>query len=410
MPSAATGQIFGPRIEAVPARALPPSLSTPIETRPVDPSQFRIPKSGPYRLDAGDVLGVFVDGVLGDLDSAPPVTYPEPENNLPPAMGFPTPVREDGTISLPLIEPIDVRGRSIIEAEELVTRAYRDPANPIIGDRSRVIVTHLRKRTVGVTVLRGDNSQASRAANRAGNTRAVSDRSDRSSRAQRLDLPAGDNDLLNALALTGGLPGVNAKADVKVYRGNRAIAGAANGQPQTTHAFPRSTGSSSRLGSRSGSPTVTQVPTRTTAGYRPHVDPNDARLNDGDIIVIESRETDFYYTGGLLGGGQFLLPRDYSLDVVQAVALAGGTNATAGRTGSGLSRLPASDLLVLRQRPGNRQIPIRVDLNAALNDPRQRIRVMPGDTLILRYSPRDNATNLGIGVLDIYGTRQLFGR
>ena len=43
-------------------------------------------------------------------------------------------------------------------------------------------------------------------------------------------------------------------------------------------------------------------------------------LQSGDILKIESRETELYYTGGLLPVGEFVLPRDYDLDVIEAVA------------------------------------------------------------------------------------------
>ena len=62
-------------------------------------------------------------------------------------------------------------------------------------------------------------------------------------------------------------------------------------------------------------------------------------LNDGDIVYIESRETEVFYTGGLLQGGEFPLPRDYDLDVLGAMAIAGqgayGSAAGGGGGGGG---------------------------------------------------------------------------
>ena len=49
---------------------------------------------------------------------------------------------------------------------------------------------------------------------------------------------------------------------------------------------------------------------------------NDVLLEDGDIILVESREQDHFFTGGLLGGGQYALPRNQDLDVLDAVLLA----------------------------------------------------------------------------------------
>ena len=45
-----------------------------------------------------------------------------------------------------------------------------------------------------------------------------------------------------------------------------------------------------------------------------------------------------------------------------------------------------SALTVIRRTPNGGQIPISVDLNRALQDPRERILVQPGDVLILQES------------------------
>ena len=55
---------------------------------------------------------------------------------------------------------------------------------------------------------------------------------------------------------------------------------------------------------------------------RTPVDDGAILLHDGDIVFIESRETEVFYTGGLLGGNQFALPRDYDIDVVRAICAA----------------------------------------------------------------------------------------
>ena len=66
----------------------------------------------------------------------------------------------------------------------------------------------------------------------------------------------------------------------------------------------------------------------------PNFRPEDIGLRDGDIVYVDTRETDVYYTGGLLGGGEFNIPRDYDLDVLAAVSLARtGVVGSAARTG-----------------------------------------------------------------------------
>ena len=141
--------------------------------------------------------------------------------------------------------------------------------------------------------------------------------------------------------------------------------------------------------------------------------PEDIVLRDGDIVYVDTRETDVYYTGGLLGGGELPLPRDYDLDVLAAVSISGQGIAGSSRTGGGLGgasvaqSLP-TELIVLRRLPGDRQLNIRVDLNEAINDPRQRILVKAGDTLVLRFKPQEELINFATATFFTFGVRQLF--
>ena len=433
----ANAQILSPRIPSVPASQLPRSYSQRTQTSPVNAALLRNRPSKKYFLDADDVLGIFIEGILGAIDEMPPVQLPDPNSDLPPSIGYPVTVRDDGTISLPLVEPIAVRGLTIIQVEELIKSRYLDPNRPILKPENRILVSLMRKRTVSVYVIRGDESQsASLSRQRSG---VVNQRSDQSRRSSRLQLPAGDNDLLNALSQTGGLPGVNARSDVKIYRANRPSNGPGGRyQPNGNYGrgfseFPRtSAGGSSYartsadqygytnrsnryarpLNYSTNGTNITSVPTRRRAGENFRIGPADARLDDGDVVVIEPRDTEVYYTGGLLGGGEFPLPRDRGIDVLEAIAAAGqSVGATAGQNAfSVIPQRTPTELLILRQRPGQGQLTIRVDVNRALTDPSQRIQVRAGDLLILRHSRREQIQNAGIGVFNAYGVRQFFGR
>ena len=46
---------------------------------------------------------------------------------------------------------------------------------------------------------------------------------------------------------------------------------------------------------------------------------SDIILNEGDTVYIEARDTEVYYTAGLMGGAQIPLPRDYDLRVIEAI-------------------------------------------------------------------------------------------
>eukprot|EP00913_Durusdinium_trenchii_P028315 g26543.t1 len=66
---------------------------------------------------------------------------------------------------------------------------------------------------------------------------------------------------------------------------------------------------------------VVRIPLRLIPGEMPAITEEDITLYDGDVVLIESRESDVFFTGGLLGGGRFTLPRDQDLDVLQALAI-----------------------------------------------------------------------------------------
>lgn len=400
-------------IQSIPAERVPPQfLAEPQANKTnIDPARLSQPVPKNYLLDENDVLGVFVEGVLGEFDSAPPVIE-NPGNDLPPAIGFPIPVRQDGTLSMPLVDPVPVRGLTIQQAEQMVSRAYRGGPDPILKE-GRIIVTLLRKRTYRVFVIRQDNSQSAQGQNfqSRGQAGIINNRSDESSRGMVLQMPAYQNDVLNALTQTGGLPGLNAKSEIRILRGDRAQI--AQRDREVREFYRTNSPDQFPYGVIPTVPDETntiKIETRLRPGQIPSFQPEDIILRDGDILFIDSRDTEVYYTGGLLGGGERLLPRDYDLDVLAAVSLAGVSVGTqqGGIAGNGNTRVPPTELIVLRRLPASRQIAIRVDLNEAINDPRSRLLVVPGDTLILRFKPQEELANFAISTFFTFGVRELF--
>ena len=134
--------------------------------------------------------------------------------------------------------------------------------------------------------------------------------------------------------------------------------------------------------------------------------PEDIILQDGDVVFVESRDAEVFYTGGLLRGGQFPLPRDYDLDVLGAIAMAGGSiSAAAGGTATGLnssvgSIIPPSRITIVRQYQGQ-QIAIRTSTQDALTDVRERILIQPNDLVMLEYTPGEMLMNLLISNLNV---------
>jgi len=407
--------LFSP-IESIPASRVPAQfLAEPQANKvPIDVARLRQNSPEFYTLDADDVLGVFIEGVLGNLEEAPPVQFPGPDSDLPPAIGYPVPVREDGTMALPSIKPIPVRGLTLQQAEALIVRAYRGGPEPILQPGGRIIVTLFRERTHRVFVVRQDNSLSSRGQQFQGQGQrlGVTDRSDQSSRGFVLQLPAYKNDVLNALSQTGGLPGVNAKAEIRILRGNRLDIARRDQQlnefyrTNSPNSFPY--GVVPRIEDATNS---IRIPLRLNPGETPNFREQDIILRDGDIVYVDTRETDVYYTGGLLAGGEFPLPRDYDLDVLAAVSLAGngvGASQQTGLLGGAAQNVPPTELIILRQIAADNQLAIRVDLNQTINDRRSRLLVKPGDTLILRYKPQEEIINFISNVFFTFGVRELF--
>ena len=215
--------LTNPVANGVPARLLPDELLADskegFETIPL--TLLRKPPLGEYKLAAGDTLGIFIEGVLGDEETPPPVNIPDaPE--LPLSIGYPYPVGYDGTLSLPFIDPVNVAGMTIDEAEDAVVDAYRK-AEILRPEDRRILVTLMRPRYIRVLVIRDDSQQRQVSLQTEsllglGTTRTqIGGR--REGLGLALDLTAYENDVLTALTRTGGLPGLESTQEVIIQRG-----------------------------------------------------------------------------------------------------------------------------------------------------------------------------------------------
>jgi hypothetical protein len=75
--------------------------------------------------------------------------------------------------------------------------------------------------------------------------------------------------------------------------------------------------------------------------------------------------------------------------------------------GINVGQVPPGMLYILRKTPCNGQIAIEVDLAKAINDPRSRPLVQPGDTLILQHKCEEELLNFGLGTFFTFGIQQL---
>ncbi len=391
-------------IPAIPAHRVPDEFLGRSRENMQEISISRLRQSKPlaYQLAPGDVLGIYIEHVLGDPENAPPVHFPE-SGDQPPAIGFPIPVREDGTLALPLVPPIPVEGLTLEQATEKIRRKYTIESKILKPGQDRVIVTLMKRRQFRVLVIREE----------AGGQENILKRGS----GEIVDLDAYENDVLHALNETGGLPGLDAKNEILIIRGGSSSGADYDRFVAAVKSCKKPCQCPPIVGD---SPDITRIPIRFYPEDVPDFDEKDIILQTGDIVYIQSRDQERFYTGGTLGGGEHLIPRDYDIDVLKAVSIAGGS---VGGGSSGIQSLGGrgrggfggvgnsggggrggiigpSRLIVLRKNECGDEIPIKVDMNRALVDPSHRILVMPGDTLIMQYTLKEEILNVALSIFN----------
>ena len=358
------------------------------------------PKDG-HRVGAGDVLGVYVAGVLpAKVDDQAiihsPVNtlggyYPPYGRILTPGTGVPVDVLSKGSIRLPLVGRLDLSEQTLDGAADTIRLAY-EKAGVIQKERERVLVTLLRPRVQRVVVMREDAQAPVPQL-----IPKIAVPYSKIGRGEVIDLPAYENDVLHALASSGGLPGIDAFSEVWIFRSrNAGSTDAAEIQRELKDA-----GSAEALAEKweQSERQVVRIPLRVFPDEPLPFSEEDILLEDGDVVYLPPREIENFYTGGMLPGGKIPLPRDQETDILEAIALVSGstggpsTNTAIFRTGPG-NVIPPTQALVVRKLPSGQQIRIRVDLNRALHDPNERILIQPEDQVLLFYKPGEFYTNL----------------
>lgn len=532
-------------VRGVPASYLPDEFEGPKRSgkRTINPSLLVQTPPAEHRIAAGDVLSIYIPGVLGRREAEvrqfgvePPINQPYTSGD-PPTIGYPIAVRDDHTIALPQIPPINVYNKTLHEAELAIRRAYTQDFKILQPDEAMILVSLQRPRVHRVLVVRQETGNELADGGGAGGT--INLGVAKRGTARIVTLNAYENDVLHALATVegvDGLPGLDAENTIYIIRRrqnrpvplqpphqapasnqlmnpmNRSTSNAAAKSPfitadyrtaaqgsTTVHGPIREVGHSFSNASspsqpqlaqhaptlptygqptynapqdipsappiylnsnpspygyvqppmhalpptaqtmppqQSGpqlfspalpvppsmstenliypeneppqwstmlesfdptidNPNVVKIPIRLAPGEQPHITEDMITLNDGDIVFIESRETDVFYTGGLLGGGQYTLPREYDLGVLEAISIAEGRNASGGantRAIGGVSALnrdvsvSASRVIILRTLPTGQRITVEVDLHKAMKYQQENILVQPGDMLLLQYT------------------------
>jgi len=387
--------------QAIPASQVPPELLAPPRSAqtPIDFTLLQQVPSKEHILGPGDTVGVYVPNVFPP-EGQPPVDFPDtetpryPGQTITPRLGTPVFVDPQGRVQLPDLPPQQVAGLTVAQAQASIAKAYVD-AQILKPGRDHVLLALIKPRIYKVTVLRED-VEATESIRK--DTYVWAKRGS----AQVLEMPAYENDVLHALVASGGLPGTDAHAHLWLIRAPASKANDENSlpAPSLTQLLAE--------GVQAGPGHLICIPLRGYPGEPLPFGPEDVLLRDGDVLYVPSRETEFFYVGGYLSGGQIPLPRDYDLDVLGAIAIANGNiggptgeqGATAFRSGPG-NIIPPSSAIIVRQFADGRQLKIAVNLKRALVDPRERILIVPGDLVLVQYTMPELMGNVLINFVDV---------
>ena len=421
-----TGLTGGCRLNSCTYEAIPASRLDPVlrgcsreSLAPLPLSELGQPKPEQHSIGPGDTLAVYIFGILPAEEEITPVTsrsqtinqqyYPPYGSEVGSRTGVPVPVAEDGTIELPLVGRVNVAGLSLPQATDRVVQVYREE-EVLQEGRERVHLQLITPRTKRIVVMRQD-SPAKPA------SLVTPDAIDQIHRGSGtvIDLPIYQNDVLHALAASGGLPGTDAARELWIVRGGAD-------QVARTYLDVSTLRQWNRLGAlpspvdqgyvddvggvmidtdmaAAAVPAVTRIPLVGCPGAALPFDPAEVILHEGDVLFVPRRHEHFV-TGGMLPGARIPLPRDEDIDVLEAIAMStGSVGGPLGLSGEMLSggapghmREPTR-VLVLRKLPDGRQLPIRVDLDRAMRDHKERILIRDEDVVMLYFKPSAAALN-----------------
>jgi hypothetical protein len=393
---------------AIPATRLPEiyKAQPKCEQVPVNLTLLRQEPPKEYLLGAGDLVGVFVPTILPATAAGSPQTipvieggnllqrqvYPPGGNANVPNLGVPVLVGTGGLLNLPRIAPANVTGKTLSETADMIRQSYTDDG--IIAAGQPVSITLIRARSHRVLVLREDV-----VSNAPVLTPKTSMPYTRKGTGDIVDLPAYENDLLHLLAVTGGLPGIETYSHVWILK---SVSGEATAEAQAR--VDAGEDAAQIFRALNAQRTAIRIPLRVNPGEPLPFGPQDVMLHAGDVIYLEPRDTEYFYTGGLLPGAEIPLPRDHSIDIMEAVAIAngslgglGGAAAAVFRAGAGPGNvIPPSRAVIVRKLANGQQIMIRVDLNRARFDPLERVIIQPGDFVMMHYKPAEIAGNVAL--------------
>ncbi|WP_231746838.1 polysaccharide biosynthesis/export family protein [Maioricimonas rarisocia] len=393
----------------VPVYRVPEELLSPPKdpTRTINLSLLRQEQPEEHLLAPGDVLGIWVEGVFGARGDTPPVRFSSRRGDFPSSTGLPYTISPRGTVDLPVVGELNVEGMTLAEVKTAIRKAYVEDRPIIQAGFERIIVTLVQPREYNVLVLRQETGTA--VGSRESPTQFQEINRFKRGTGYVVTLQAYENDVLHALVYSGGLPGIDAVNEVRIQK--RRFTSAAEAE-MLKEQFEESGEPVPAFGAHE-----IRIPLRMVPGTPLPINEEDIILEDGDVVFIEARESEVFYTGGLLPTNELVLPRDHDLDVLEAIVLARGPVLSGGLLPGSLAfsaELLEGDIggpspthvIVLRKTQDGRQYPIRVDLNKAIKDPRERIIIQPNDVVLMQQTPEEAIARYATNIFSF----RIFGR
>jgi hypothetical protein len=407
-----TGCITG-ATRAIPATRLPDiyKAEPKCELVPVNLTLLRQEPPKEYLLGAGDLVGIYVPTVLPPAAAGVPQVipiipaaglvnrdvYPPTGNANVPSLGVPILIGTNGILALPRIDPLNVTGKTLTQAADTIRTAYQDAG--IIAEGQPVSVALVKARVHRVLALREDVVSNSGATFLNKQVMPYT----RKGVGDVVDLPAYENDLLHMLAATGGLPGIETYSHVWILK---SVSSESSADAQAR--LDAGQDAAQVFRALNAQRTAIRIPLKMKPGEPLPFGPQDIILHTGDVIYLEPRDAEYFYTGGLLPGAEIPLPRDHSIDIMEAIAIAngsiGGWNGTSSaifRAGAGPGNpFPPTRAVIIRKLANGQQIMIRCDLNRARFDPLERVIVQPGDYVMMHFKPGEIAANVALNIVN----------
>ena len=302
----------------------------------IDLSRIAVPGASESLIATSDLLKIDVSTGRDDDESKPVMAR----------------VADDGTVDVPVIGPVPVAGLEVFEASQNIVNLaiqrgmYRHP----------LVTVEIEEKAVNrVTVLGAVNEPGVH------------------------EIPRGNCDLVSALAASGGLT-EDAGTEVEIIRQPHFGLVAADTQQQdeiqlASYDSPPKPQASSP-GRKTGWSQPKTIRFDLASGQLPQG--ADYRLLDRDVIRVVSRKKEVIHVAGLVKEpGQFELPPDEEIHLLDAVALAGGRSS------------PVADkVLIIRQLENQpKPLMIQASLSQAKKDPLENLLLASGDSISLEQTP-----------------------